>query len=107
MSATRVILLSLVYVLACPKPFEILLCIQYLNLQLEPVCNHNLRSLCVDQLPVLEIITFLWQPHRMEGLFISEMGQRNPFHSLGSETESHVTCVFNILLERCPSLLLR
>src|SRR4051812_158352 len=107
MSATRILVLSLVCVLACPEPFEIPFCIQHLNLQLEPVCNHNLRGLSVDHLPVFEIITFLWQSHRLEGLFISVVGQRNPFHSVGSETASHVTCVFDIFLERCPSLLFR
>src|SRR3954471_24820771 len=100
MSATRILVLSLVCVLACPEPFEVLFCIQHLNLQLEPVCNHNLRSFCVDHLPVFEIITFLWQSHRMEGLFMSGVGQRNPFPPVGSERPSHVTCVFDILLER-------
>ena len=57
--ATGVFLLSLVRVLASPEPLEIFLRVEYLDLQLEPVRDHNFRDLGIDQLPVLEIITLL------------------------------------------------
>ena len=57
--ATGVLLLSLVRVLAYPEPLEIFLCVEYLDLQLEPVCDHNFRKLGIDQLPILEIVTLL------------------------------------------------
>src|SRR3954453_1254745 len=47
-SATRVLLLSLVCVLAPSEPLEIFLRVEHLDLQLEPVCDHHFRELGID-----------------------------------------------------------
>ena len=42
--ATGVLLLRLVCVLTYPEPLEVFLRIEHLDLQLEPVCDHNFAN---------------------------------------------------------------
>src|SRR3954470_4059618 len=105
--ATRVLLLSFVCVLAYPQPLEVFLRVEHLDLQLEPVCDHNFREFGIDQLPVLEVVTLLGWLHRAKGFFVSVVGQRNFVDAFGTEAASHAMCMLDVFPERCSFLLVR
>ena len=107
MPAARVFLHGLVGVRPCPAPREVFHRVQHLNLQIKAVRQHDLGKFGVGALPVLEVVTFLGQPHRTERPLVGVVGQRDLPSAIGEQPVRHVAGQRDVLLECGPSLLVR